>query len=304
MPFCLANTDNFAAKQSAGTDVTMQISGDDRTISGSVDAYGILAQSTLTATAVSYLAPASGHDFIVTHIMVANPGSNSRTITFYLDKGATTYDATTQWGPAITLLSGESAEWNDNGGWNIYNTTGVSKIVGGPTYGRQFYAPAQAITATRVYMTNTSILSVLPVVAGQRFRWNVYLTKTNAGTVAPIFELLIGTNGSLSDTARFVTNGTVWAMPMLAGTAAADKAILEVEAWIVGAGASGTVFGKLELRHQLAATGFGVGQCQEQHGTTGAIDISAASLQMGLAVTAGTSAVWTLDAVILESYTP
>src|SRR4249920_684754 len=138
MPFCLGNTDNFAAKQSAGTDVCMQITGDDRTISGSIDSYAILAQTTLTASAVSYLAPASGHDFIVTHIMLANPGSSARTITFYLDKAGTTYSAATQWGPAITLLSGESAEWNDNGGWNIYNTTGVSKIVGGPTYGRSF----------------------------------------------------------------------------------------------------------------------------------------------------------------------
>ena len=106
MPLTLANTDNFAAKQAVGTDVVLTITGDDRTISGNTDAYGIFKAGTITASAVSYVAPASGHDALITGIQISNPGATARTVYFYLSKGGTTYDATTQWGPDILLGAG------------------------------------------------------------------------------------------------------------------------------------------------------------------------------------------------------
>ena len=302
MSFTLANTDNFAAKQGTGTDVSMQITGDDRTISGSTDAYSVLAQSTLTASAVSYLAPASGHDYIVSSVMISNPGATARVVTFYLDKGGTTYDATTQWGPTISLGAGEAAEWISGRGWTLYNSSGIAKTTGGPTVTRARFAPAQAIGASRVYMTNTNIV-VAALVTGHLLKWRCSIIKTGAGAVAPILEVLFGTNGSTADTARFVTGTTVWTLAMLAQTAVIDRMILDVEIYIIGSGASGTVYGAYVLNHTLAATGFSTGAANGEYGITGAIDISAAT-NVGLVVTAGTSAAWTLDDVRTEIWTP
>jgi hypothetical protein len=303
MPLALANTDNFAAKQDAGTDVVLTITGDDRTISGNTDAYGVFKSGTITASAVSYVAPASGHDALITGIQISNPGATARTVYFYLCKGGTTYDATTQWGADIALGAGEAAEWLDGQGWTVYNSAGIRKTTGGPTIVRAYFAPAQAIGASRVYMTNTGI-TIPAMSAGMILRWVLSLTKTAAGAVAPILELLVGANGTTADTARFVTATTVWTQAMLAQSAAVDRATLEVECHCVGAGASGSLWGWFRLTHMLAITGFSTGGSQSEGGITGAIDLSAANNKYGLVVTAGTSAAWTLDAVRTEIYTP
>ena len=54
----------------------------------------------------------------------------------------------------------------------------------------------------------------------------------------------------------------------------------------------------------LAATGFSTSAQNAQYGITGAIDLSATNIQLGLAVTGGTSNAWTLDAVRTEVITP
>ena len=301
MPFTLAATDNFAAKQGAGTDVVLTITGDDRTISGNTDAYTVFKAGTITASAMSYAVPASGHDYIVGSIQLSNPGATARVVTFYLSKGGTTYDATTQWGPAISLGAGEAAEWSDSGGWCVYNSSGVRKQTGGPSIVRAYYAPAQGIVATRVYWTNSAItVAAGALVAGVKLRWECYVTKTNASTAVPILEVLFGTNGSTADTARFVTATTVWTTAMAAQTAVADSMLLEVEMNVVGGGASGTVFGQFNIIKQAAQNaGFQAVPNMIQAGLTGAIDISAVT-KIGLVSTTGTSAVWTLNQIITQ----
>lgn len=305
MPLTLANPDNFAVKQGTGTDVVLTITGDDRTISGNTDAYSVFKSGTITASAVSYAAPASGHDYIIGSIHLSNPGATARVVTFYLSKGGTTYDATTQWGPAITLGSGEAAEWADGTGWIVYSSTGIAKTTGGPTITRAYFAPAQAIPTTRVYLTNSDItVTAGALVAGVKLTWECYVSKTNASTVVPILEVLFGTNGSTADTARFVTATTVWTTAMAAQTAVADQMILTVEMLIVGGGAAGTVFGSFQIIKQAAQNaGFQAVPNMRQHGLTGAIDISAVT-KIGLVVTTGASAVWTLNQVVTEVTSP
>ena len=304
MPLALANTDNFAAKQTVGTDVVLTITGDDRTIAGNTDAYGVFKSGTITASAVSYVAPASGRDALITGIQISNPGATARTVYFYLSKGGTTYDATTQWGPAITLGAGESAEWIDGQGWVVYSSTGIAKSTGGPTIARAYFAPAQALATTETYLTNSAI-TIPALVAGHYLKWSVYVTKTGASTAVPVFSVYVGTNGSTSDTKRFTTATTVWTTAMPAQSANADQMLMEVEVYCVGAGASGTLFGSYRMNRQnTALLGFSVTPMQHQHGTTGAIDISAASIKLGLALTTGASAAWTVNNIITEVYTP
>jgi hypothetical protein len=301
MPFTLTATDNFAVKQGTGTDVVCCITGDDRTISGSTDAYVVFTSGTITASAVSKLAPASGHDYIVSSIHLANPGATARVVTFYLSKGGTTYDATTQWGPALSLGAGESAEWSDSGGWVIYSSTGIRKQSSGTTVVRSYYAPAQSIATTRVYWTNSNIVVAAgALVAGVKLKWECYVTKTNASTAVPVLEVLFGTNGSTADTARFVTGTTVWTTAMAAQTAVVDSMILTVEMYVVGGGASGTVFGHFRIIKQAANNaGFQAVPNMTQAGLTGAIDISGVT-NVGLVSTTGASAVWTLNQIITE----
>jgi hypothetical protein len=201
-----------------------------------------------------------------------------------------------------TLLAQEQIVYNENTGWQYFAATGAIKQGAQPVT-RAYFAPAQAIGSARVYMTNTGI-TVPSMTVGTVLRWMLSFSKTGAGVVAPILELLVGANGTTADTARFVTATTVWTQAMLAQTANADRATLEVECYCVGAGASGSLWGWFRLNHMLAITGVSTGGSQSQGGITGSIDLSAASNIYGLVVTAGTSAAWTLEAVRTEIWTP
>src|SRR4030042_4570204 len=109
-----ATGDKLAAKQDAGTDVIYEINGDLRTIAGSTDAYGSLAQGALSSSAVALIGPAAGTDMIIDSISVFNTGALTRVVTFYKTRNSTTYDATTQWA-VLTLLTGEHAEGGSRG---------------------------------------------------------------------------------------------------------------------------------------------------------------------------------------------
>lgn len=130
----LGATDNIAAKQDTGTDVLFNVNGDDVTLSPNADTYMCFGQGALSTTATAlFTAPAAGHAFIIDHIKVTNTNTTTtRTVTFYFDKGGTTYDGTTQWGSPIALGASESGEWNGNG-WTIYSSTGIAKAPGAGT---------------------------------------------------------------------------------------------------------------------------------------------------------------------------
>lgn len=131
MPLTVGATDNIAGKQGVGTDVLFNVNGDDVTLSGSTDDYKILGQGALSTTATALFSPpAAGHAFIIGNIKLTNTStSTTRIVTLYIDKGGTTYDATTQWGSPITLGPSESAEW-DGGRWQLYTALGLEKPVG------------------------------------------------------------------------------------------------------------------------------------------------------------------------------
>jgi hypothetical protein len=293
-----ATGDKLAAKQDAGTDVIYEISGDDRTISGATDAYGTLAQGALSNSATALLGPASGHDYIVDNITLANPGASTRVVTFYKTKNSTTYDATTQWGPAITLLAGESAQWHGGSGWTVYTSTGLVKVqpsgivipatgFGGPVTG----------FASDTYLVGSKIL--LPtslLVAGQTmFRWNFGVSKTAACTGTPTVIIRYGTAGAIGDTARVT-------FTFSAQTAAVDRGWFEIIARFRAVGGSAVLDAEAFLSHQLATTGLNNTTTggQELAVSSGSFDSTPANSYIGLSVN-GTSttapAVWTITTV-------
>lgn len=299
MPLALgpgATGDKLAAKQDAGTDIVYEINGDLRTISGSVDAYGSLAQGALSSTPAALLAPASGTDMIVDSISVVNTGASTRVVTFYKTKNSATYDATTIWG-TLTLLAGERAEWNSYG-WQIYTAQGIIKSVvssAGMSIANASTA-AQAGFAADTYLAGSNL--VLPtglLRAGTNFYWVFDVVKTAAGTGAPSVIIRFGTAGAIGDTARVTFTFSVQ-------TAAVDRGIIEVWANFrtVGSGTSGVLAGIARLHHQLAVTGLNTVQpagLQTLAVTSSGFDSSVENSIIGLSVNGNTSAAWTVTVV-------
>ena len=303
MPLTLgpgATGDKLAAKQDVGTDVIYEINGDLRTISGSTDAYGSLAQGALSTSATALIGPASGTDMIIDSITLSNPGASTRIVTFYKTKNSTTYDATTQWGPAITLLTGESASWS--GSWKVYTAQGVEKsapVTSGLIIpGTGFAGPVTGYSSDTYLAGSQILLPTALLVAGRSmFRWNFGVSKTAACTGTPTVIIRYGTGGAIGDTARAT-------FTFSAQTAAVDRGWFEVIARFrtVGSGTSAVLDAEAFLSHQLATTGLNNTTTggQELAVTSGGFDSTPTGSYIGLSVN-GTSttapAVWTITAV-------
>lgn len=293
-----ATGDKFAAAQDVGTDIVIEINGDLRTISGSTDAYGSLAQGALSTTPTALLAPASGTDMIVDSISLYNTGASIRTITFYKTKNSTTYTSATQWGPKIKLLPTYSAQWTGTSGWIIYDVNGTRVPFIYPTALVNCSVSAQgAGFATDTYLigSNITMPSGYPT-QGTVYRCRFSAAKTAAGTATPILTLRYGTNGSVADAARCTFTFT-------AGTAAVDTGWFEVMAGFrtVGSGTSAILQGCAKIVKVAAATaGFVNLSTNVRESTSAGFDSTPAGSILGLSVNGGLSAAWTVQLVQTE----
>ena len=293
-----ATGDKLAAKQDAGTDVVFEVCGDLRTISGSTDAYGSLAQGALSTTPTALIGPAAGTDMLVSNVSVFNTGASTRVVTFYKTKNSTTYDTTTQWA-VLTLLAGERAEWND--GWEIYSAQGIIKnaaVTAGLIVGVGSTA-AQTGFAADTYLAGSALALPTGLIrAGTSLYWVFDVVKTAAGTAAPKVIIRFGINGSGSDVARVTFTFSIQ-------TAAIDRGIIEVWANFSFAGSVATLAGIAKLSHQLAVTGLNTVQpagMQTLAVTSGGFDSTVPSSFIGLSVNGGASAAWTVTAVQASAY--
>lgn len=133
--------------------------------------------------------------------------------------------------------------------------------------------------------------------AGTVYRCRVYVSKTAAGTVAPVFTVRVGTLATTGDTAAVaVTFG--------AQTAIADTGLFEVFATFrsVGSGTAAVVQGIGVLQHQLATTGLSTTATNSFFSVTGAGFNSSAATFVGLSINGGTSAAWTIPMVQAELF--
>ncbi len=296
-----ATGDKLAASQNVDTDVICEINGDLRTISGSTDAYGSLFQGALGVSAVALVGPAAGTDMIIDNIKVSNPGASTRIVRFYKTKNSTTYDATTQWA-TITLLMGESAEWNSLG-WTIYNAQGVAKkaYVSGGLMVVNASVAAQSGFAADTYLAGSNLLLPTELVrAGTNLYWDFDMVKTAAGLAAPTVIIRVGTAGAIGDTARVTFTFT-------AQTAVVDRATFRVWANFraVGSGTSAVLAGIAALHHQLAITGFNITQpcgLQTLAVTSAGFDSTPAATYVGLSINGGLNAAWTNTVVQAQAY--
>lgn len=130
---------------------------------------------------------------------------------------------------------------------------------------------------------------------GTRFRWTLAMTKTAAGTAAPVWSVRVGTAGTTGDTARLTFT------QVALQTAAIDTGWVEIVAIIRSVGAAGVMAGGLHMAHVLAATGFSTLDHNVMSAVSAGFDTTVANLFVGVSVNPGASGVWTHQIVTVEA---
>lgn len=142
-----------------------------------------------------------------------------------------------------------------------------------------------ALITTEVYITGSGIrIPSYGMQLGMTFIWYISASKTAASTAAPVWTWRIGANQTTADTSRLaLTSGQ-------AQTAVASDGVLVAMLTVHIASAVGTIAGS----GPMGAPGFGGGGA----GTSSTFDNTStiAGQYIGITVTTGTSAAWTVTA--------
>jgi hypothetical protein len=149
----------------------------------------------------------------------------------------------------------------------------------------------QAITAnTATYLTGSAITNA-NIKAGTVVTWTVSVTKTAAGTAAPLWSVRFGTTSTTADTA--ILNFTGNAQTAIADT---GEATIQCTFRTVGSGTSAVLVGHYKLVHVLPTTGLSTGQ-GGVFTTSSGFNSTTASSFLGLTLNTGASAAWTVNQV-------
>lgn len=151
---------------------------------------------------------------------------------------------------------------------------------------------AQALGTADEYVTSSGIrIPSFGMQGGMTFVWQISASKTAASTATPAYILRLGREQTTTDTARLTLTGP-------AQTAAADTGILTIMATVQLVGTSGVIQGTASWSHNAAATGFANNDAGAVEGTSAAFDnTGAGEAFLGLSITTGASAAWTLTQV-------
>lgn len=249
------------------------------------------------ATTTVVGSPGSGVQRNVRHLNIFNnDASNACQITVQHTDGTTVEPLF-----SCNLAPGEKAVFTQGGQWlhydkygGIYQAAPQSNVLFNNSTASQ-----GAGFSSDTYLTGSAILlpSSRPK-AGTRYLLNFEVEKTAAGVATPIFTLRYGTNGTTADTAELT-------FTFAAGTAAADKAYVTVDAYFrtVGAGTAAVLVGTASLDTNLTTTGFS-NAVKNLNAVSSGFDSTTANTYLGLSVNGGASAAWTINQVLtrLENF--
>jgi hypothetical protein len=152
----------------------------------------------------------------------------------------------------------------------------------------------QTISAADTYITGSAVTIGGKIKAGSIIRFKGTVTKTAAGTAAPIFNVRFGTAGSTADTARHTFTG-------VAQTATTDTGFFEITVVVRSVLANATSHGGLRFEHFNTTTGLAnKAQVQLIQNTSATYDNTSASLIVGLSINNGASASWVVQQITTE----
>jgi hypothetical protein len=199
-----------------------------------------------------------------------------------LNRSATVYSL-----HKVTLKPGDSLEYIEGVGFFTLQSATV------PVPGSTNFATAASAAgfASDTYITGSQLTLAAPtaVRVGRKYNWRFIVSKTAAGTAAPILSVRVGTAGTTADTARLThTFG--------AGTAAIDRGEIEIEALFTTIGASAILRSKSNFTTNLQTTGLS-STIKALQVTSSAFDATVANSLIGLSWNGGTSASHTIEFV-------
>lgn len=180
---------------------------------------------------------------------------------------------------------------------------GIARIIRPLTNGT---TTSQSISAnTNTYITGAN-LTIPPagLRVGALFKWVIHMNKSGAqtGTAAPVWTVVYGVNGSVSDTARLTFTGVA----QTASVADDMIVMLDVLVRAVGAGTSGVIEGMYFATHQGAAATQVTGLMNQPTNviqvTSGGFDTTPASSIIGLAINLGANTAGTIQHASLVGF--
>lgn len=183
-----------------------------------------------------------------------------------------------------TPAAGKSVIWIDSTTKKIVQTDdgGIRRGI----LSRNTATAAQGLLATtEVYLTNSNLLiPSFGMEAGQTYVWHISVVKTGAGVAAPVWTFRIGAAGAVGDTSRLALTSTG------AQIGTAMDGILTAVFTVRNVSASGVIAGS----GGAGPANFGGGGS----GASSTFDNTGLGGQfVGLTVTTGTSAAWTVNAL-------
>jgi hypothetical protein len=146
------------------------------------------------------------------------------------------------------------------------------------------------------YITGSALaLGSSAIQVGTSWEWVFGITKGAAGTGTPAWTIVFGTLGTTGDTARVTFTAST------AQTAAADRALVRINAVARAVGGSGEIAGIYEFSHiTVGATGFSTPastQVEQLSTVSSTFDTSTASMIVGVCVNAGAGSAWSVETV-------
>jgi len=150
--------------------------------------------------------------------------------------------------------------------------------------------------AADTYLTGSGLTVPTGMVlqVGTILKWRIYMTKTAAGTAAPVWIVRVGTAGTTADAARLTFT------QVALQTAAVDTGFVEITAILRNVGAAGVLAGGLCMQHVLAATGFSTLTENVMQVTSAGFDTTVAGTIIGVSVNPGAAGVWTHQVIKSE----
>ena len=189
----------------------------------------------------------------------------------------------------ITLAAGEALEYVE--GVGFFKLSAINAVITSNANTADVTA-----NAADTYLTGSSLQLAGKLQAGVILRFRGTMTKTAAGVATPIFNIRVGANQSTADT-------SVGALTFLAQTAATDTGWFEAEAIVRTYSASGVIQCAAAFHHINTTTGLAnAAQVQEQKATSGSIDLTGATVYIGLSCNPGASGVWTFQTVSVTAH--
>ncbi|HQQ70078.1 MAG TPA: hypothetical protein PLL92_07180, partial [Alicycliphilus sp.] len=260
--------ENITSK--VGDDIPEQIAG----LSVAADA----AQATADGAATDLAAHQSAADPHPQYLTEAAAGSGYAPLVHAHDASAisTGVMATARLGGGSAVAS---AVLHGDSQWKAISYWSQSSATQGPGF------------SADTYLQGSSILAhPSRIKAGTRYLLTFDVSKTAAGTAAPVLRLRFGINADASDAA-------IITITLPTQTAASDDGIVDVFATFLAVGALAVVHAVARLTHQGGTSGLSTSHAAIARGTSIAFDATAPGNFLGVSIDAGAAAAWTVTLV-------